>query len=86
MASNGLLNRAKTGTCRICQRARNSNKYLKVVGEVRHGFATGYIWECIDEVDCNKVALQKISSNHLKKHVIENALQKGRFKEYTYIK
>lgn len=43
MASNGLDSTAKSGKCRICQRVRNTSKYLKAVGEVRHGYATGHI-------------------------------------------
>jgi hypothetical protein len=57
MASNGLLNRAKNGKCRNCKRVRNTAKYLNDVGEVRHGFAVGYIWECIDKDECNKSIL-----------------------------
>ena len=84
MASNGLMKTAITGTCRICLRARNSNKYLKIVGEVSHGFATGHIWECFDIVDCDRVAMKKLNESHPKKHIIEAALERGRFEEYTY--
>ena len=60
MASNGLLNKAKRGKCRICNRVRSTAKYLKAVGEVRHGYATGQIWECKDFEDCEEVAMKKI--------------------------
>ncbi len=62
MASNGLLNRAKNGTCRICQRVRNTDKYLNIVGEVRHGFATGHVWECKDKAACIEVAKDKLKN------------------------
>ena len=86
MASNGLMKTAVTGTCRMCLRARNSKKHLKIVGEVKHGFATGHVWECIDMVDCDRIAMQKIKDNHPKKHLIELAIQQGRFEEYVYCK
>lgn len=84
MASNGLLNRAKKGTCRICQRVRNTDKYLHAVGEVLHGFATGHIWECTDVENCDKVAAAKLSGEIrcVSKSRIEIALKKGRFTEY----
>lgn len=75
MASNGLLQRAKTGTCRVCQRRRCTNKHVKVVGEVRRGYATGHIWECINIADCNKVAKQRIKDGHLKGSLISQALK-----------
>lgn len=56
MASNGLLNRAKKGKCRICYRVRCTNKHVKAVGEVRHGFATGHVWECKDIEECENGA------------------------------
>jgi hypothetical protein len=58
MASNGLLNRAKKGKCRICQRQRCTEKHVRAVGEVSHGYATGHIWECIDVVECKEKAWQ----------------------------
>jgi hypothetical protein len=88
MASDGLLNKAKKGTCRICQRVRNTNDQVKTVGEVRHGYATGHIWECIDTEDCDKVAQRKIASNKTKLVVRERikiALERGRLQEYLVI-
>lgn len=88
MASDGLLNRAKKGKCRICYRVRCTDKHVKAVGEVRHGFAVGHIWECIDIEDCETVAKRKLSEptrNPVEKHGIAFALKMGRFKEYIVI-
>ena len=63
MASNGLLNRAKKGTCRMCLRVRCTDKHVKTVGEVRHGYATGYIWQCKDVDDCEKTINRKLSEH-----------------------
>lgn len=85
MASNGLEKIATKGKCRICQRVRNVNKYLRIVGEVRHGFATGRIWECVNIEDCFCVAEKKLitpSVNHSTKEKIKVALEQGRFNEY----
>ena len=85
MASDGLLNRAKNGTCRICLRSRKTDTYVKAVGEVRHGFATGHIWECIDIADCDKAANERLQNWRLSGNVrakIEIGLQRGRFTEY----
>jgi hypothetical protein len=85
MASNGLLSKAKTGRCRICQRVRNTNKHLKAVGEVLHGYATGRIWECIDEKECDDAAAIKLnteSTNETVKCRIRTALKQGRFTNY----
>lgn len=84
MASNGLLDRAKKGTCRICQRVRNTKEQVKAVGEVHHGFAVGHVWECIDIKDCDKVANEKLKKNisGLIRGRIENSLKLGRFTEY----
>jgi hypothetical protein len=84
MASNGLDKRAKNGTCRICQRVRNTEKYLKAVGEVRHGFATGHIWECRDAEECDKTAKEKLNSpmSIVVHERIKSALAKGRFTKY----
>jgi len=82
MASNGLLYPAKTGTCRICQRVRKTDSQVKAVGEVRRGFATGHVWECRDEQDCDEVAKNKIKNKSRKFRIIEIALEKGRFKEW----
>lgn len=85
MASNGLDSTAKSGKCRICQRVRNTAKYLKAVGEVRHGYATGHIWECKDEEECQKVAERKLSDSKTldwNKDQIKSALKRGRYKEY----
>jgi hypothetical protein len=84
MASNGLNKKAKTGTCRVCQRARNTDKYLKAVGEIHHGFATGHIWECRDAEECDKTAKEKLNSpmSIVVRERIKNALAKGRFTKY----
>lgn len=87
MASDGLLNRAKKGTCRICQRVRVTDEQVKPVGEVRHGFATGHIWECRDIEDCNAVAKRKLDSNisGVVRQKILTAIKMGRFTEYVYV-
>lgn len=85
MASNGLESTAKSGKCRICQRVRNTAKYLKAVGEVRHGYATGHIWECKDKEDCQVVAERKLYDSKVpdwNKDRIRAALKIGRYKEY----
>jgi len=85
MASDGLLKRAKNGTCRICQRTRSTENQVKAVGEVRHGYATGHIWECINTEDCDKAARERLVSGKVSGRVrgkIENGLQRGRFTEY----
>lgn len=85
MASDGLLNRAKNGTCRICQRSRKTDTYVKAVGEVRHGFATGHIWECIDIADCDKAANERLQNCRLSGNVrakIKIGLRCGRYTEY----
>ncbi|MCA6372248.1 MAG: hypothetical protein IM631_12785 [Cytophagales bacterium] len=88
MASDGLSNRAKQGTCRMCQRVRSTEKYLMAVGEVRHGFATGHIWECADAEDCDKAAEKKMTDKPAGSLVYERikaAITKGRLKEYIHI-
>jgi len=88
MASNGLLNRAKTGTCRICQRVGKTDKKVKSVGEVSHGMATGHIWECIDFEDCKKVAESKLMKHDAGTAIHEKikvALSIGQFSEYMYV-
>lgn len=85
MASNGLINRAKTGTCRMCLRRRNVDKYLKTVGEVRRGYATGHIWECVDVQDCQGVALEKLRGNSIsivQRGKIQSAQNSGRLEHY----
>ena len=84
MASDGLTNRAKRGKCRICQRVRKTDTQVKAVGEVRHGFAVGHIWECIDTEQCDKVALERISAGHPKAEIIKISLKHGRIKEYGW--
>lgn len=82
------MNRAKKGTCRICQRSRNTNNQVKAVGEVCHGFATGHIWECIDIEDCDKSANERLNSGKVNGNVrgkIEIGLQRGRFTEYLVV-
>jgi hypothetical protein len=85
MASDGLQKKAKKGTCRICQRIRNTTNQVKAVGEVRHGYATGHIWECIDIIGCNKVASEKLNKNisGVTKSKIETALKSGRYTGYV---
>jgi len=87
MASDGITNKAKHGTCRMCQRSRDTDIHVKAVGEVHHGFATGHIWECRDIEDCDKVAAKKLSKNisGIIKSKIENAMQQGRFREYRVV-
>ena len=84
MASNGLLKYPKTGMCHICQRVRKADYQVKAVGEVRHGYATGYIWECIDTEECDRVAKERIRTGHPKAKIIEINLKKGRIKGYVY--
>ena len=83
MASNGLLNYAKTGRCRICRRVRKTDIQVKAVGEVRHGMATGHIWECIDTEDCDRVAEEKVAANSKDSAFIKLAIEQGRFKEWV---
>lgn len=86
MASNGLEDMAKHGKCRICQRVRNVEKYLKIVGEVRHGYATGHIWECEDEEECQRAVERKLKDDKVKsweKERIQTALKLGRFIKYV---
>jgi hypothetical protein len=84
MASDGLLNYAKNGKCHICQRLRKTDTQVKVVGEVRHGFATGHIWECVDTEECDKVAQERIIAGHSKSEFIKIALKRGRIKAYVW--
>ncbi len=84
MASDGTIFRAKKGRCRICRRVRKVDEQVKEVGEVRHGYATGHIWECIDIADCERIAHKKIAANHKDKQLIEIALKIGRAKGYLY--
>lgn len=84
MASDGLVNYAKTGRCRICHRVRKTDTQVKAVGEVRHGYATGHIWECIDIEDCDKVAQERISAGHPKSELIKIAVAQGRIGGYVF--
>ena len=86
MASDGLTSFAKTGKCRICQRVRSTNDKVKAVGEVRHGYATGHIWECIDTEECDKVANERLNDEKYRpyRELIRFALKQGRFKEYMW--
>jgi hypothetical protein len=63
MASNGLLNKAKKGKCEYCLRVRKTAK-LSIIGEVRHGFATGYKWKCDNAEDCQNAKLKKDAKKH----------------------
>ena len=85
MASNGLIQMAKKGKCQMCLRTRDTNKYLKIVGEVNHGYATGHIWECQDVEDCQKTVLRKLNDENVDettKHIIKNAQKRGRATYY----
>ncbi len=85
MASNGLLNKAKKGKCRLCKRVRCTDKHVKPVGEVRHGFATGYVWECKDIEDCERVVNEKLKTfqpGTAKYQEIEKAVLLGRYKDF----
>ena len=87
MASDGLTKKAKKGTCRICQRVRNTDNQVKAVAQVSHGFATGHLWECVNIEDCDKTANDKLKTlpvGSLKYVKIEVGLKQGRFKEYKY--
>lgn len=69
----------------MCQRVRKV-EYLKKVGEVRHGFAQGFIWECENEVSC-EIAMAEFLDHPspkalLKKGKILHAQISGRWKEY----
>jgi len=82
MASNGLVERAKHGKCRICQRTRSTEKHVKAVGEVSHGYATGHIWECIDADECERVARERLKDESRRdRWRIEQSLKIGRFND-----
>lgn len=88
MASDGLSKRAKKGTCRICQRSRNTDNQVKAVGEVRHGFATGHVWECIDTEECDKAAINRLENPMINGRVKANiayGLESGRFSYYKIL-
>lgn len=85
MSSDGLQKKAKMGKCWICQRIRSTEKHVKVVGEVRHGFAVGHIWECRDVDECTKVAIER--SKDPKRSDCEQikfSLEQGRATNYIY--
>ena len=42
---------------------RCTDKHVKPVGETRKGFATGYIWECIDVADCEIAIVKKLKAH-----------------------
>lgn len=94
MASNGLLRKAKKGRCRMCQRVRSTETQVKAVGEIAHGFATGHIWECIDEKECEEAMTRKISEFDPEtagptacrdyNKIINSAIPRGRLEKYTY--
>ncbi len=46
----------------MCLRVRCTDKHVKPVGEVHHGFATGYVWQCRDIVDCHGSLTHKLAS------------------------
>jgi len=85
MASNGIIHPAKTGKCRMCQRVRKPDTQLKRVGEVRHGMATGYVWECIDEEDCDRAMKNKLNNPKTPRSIqqrIARAIDDGRYRVY----
>lgn len=85
MASNGLDKKAIKGTCRMCLRVRYAYTQVKPVGEVRHGYATGHIWECINHAECDEAIDFKLRKNTLKavsKAKIEQAQEVGRYITY----
>lgn len=86
MASDGLTKYAKNGKCRMCLRVRKTDLHLKIVGEVRHGYATGHIWECIDTVSCDHAIQNKLDLNHRDADFIQFMRDKkiGRAKEYIF--
>lgn len=75
MASNGILNYAKTGKCRICYRVRKTTTQVTDVGEIYHGYATGHEWQCIDSQECTIAAKKKIVADHYHKPYIEMAMK-----------
>ncbi len=87
MASDGLLDYAKTGKCRICYRVRKTDAQVKPVGEIRHGYATGHIWECIDVEECEKAAKERLNDSKYRPYrkLIEIALHQGRFDSYKVL-
>lgn len=87
MASNGLIKRAAKGTCRMCLRARCTSSKVKAVGQVAHGFATGYVWECIDIDECDSFAQRKLENPMLDartRRLMEQAEQIGRYETYRH--
>lgn len=84
MASNGLEKLAKKGKCRICQRVRNTTTQVKAVGEIHHGYATGHIWECIDQKECDNKAKEKIEKKANNWELIKIQLEKGHYTEYWW--
>lgn len=84
MASDGLQTIAMTGTCRMCQRSRNVEKHLRPVGEVRHGYAVGHIWECKDVDECDMAANDALNTSvsDQRKARIIIAKKNGRLTQY----
>lgn len=77
MASNGLVQYANRGKCRICQRQRKTDLHVKPVGEIHWGYATGHIWECVDRQDCIEKACKKIRNMNTRDYsIIKIALKK----------
>lgn len=84
MSSNGLLNYAKRGKCRICQRVRKTDLQVKPVGEVRRGYATGHIWECIDTDECDNLAKERMNDESRKdRDIIKIEFGHGRFEGWV---
>ena len=85
MSSNGILNEPKRAKCRMC-RCSKKTEYLKKVGEVHHGFATGYVWECINIKKCDLAAMNKLKKLTLSPNSRARILQSikdGRIKKYS---
>lgn len=63
-------------------RVRDTLTKVKPVGEVRHGMATGHIWECIDTKECDMAANKKIAENHPDSPFIKTHIEQGRYTEW----
>ena len=66
----------------MCYRRRCTDKHVKPVGEVRKGYATGYIWECMDIEDCETTMNTRTANRHNKMHLIQIARAGGRATYY----
>ena len=85
MASNGFMKRAKKGKCHICFRVRKVDEQVFPVGEVNHGYAVGYIWECKDHDDCDRAAkekLERLNPDSLAYMQVKIGVETGRYTTY----